>query len=439
MTEYPRILISGQYFHTNSGGGITLSNLFSGWDKENIAVAASYIANPSFEICDNYYQLGSSEFKLRFPFNLKKRSNLSLSGKVLIGRQSLAGSDIYKTNKSFFRKLYDKFLFASGLIHYRSTFIISPEFIDWIRTFNPEIIYSQLSSLEEIRIVAKLKNTLDVPLAIHIMDDWPSTISDKYFPRFLWKWIIQRELRRLFSKAKILLSISDPMSEEYFYRYGLNFLPFHNPIDLNIWMAHIKNDSIVNEKDVRILYSGRIGIGISQSLVDVAEAIDPLNFSNNNIRLYIQTPTEEHEILERLRKYRCVIINPIVDYSQIPEIFSNADMLLLVNDFDDAAVTFLKFSMPTKASEYMISGTPVLVYSAEETAVTKFFIQNECGYCVTHRNKEELTTGITKLIHDKAYRNKISRNAVKVALEKFDAVKVRNDFRKIFISAVENS
>jgi len=36
-----------------------LSNLFEGWDKNKIAAAASFITSPSFEICDNYYQLGS--------------------------------------------------------------------------------------------------------------------------------------------------------------------------------------------------------------------------------------------------------------------------------------------------------------------------------------------------------------------------------------------
>ena len=35
--NYPKVLIIGQYFHTESGGGITMTNLFKGWDKEKIA------------------------------------------------------------------------------------------------------------------------------------------------------------------------------------------------------------------------------------------------------------------------------------------------------------------------------------------------------------------------------------------------------------------
>jgi hypothetical protein len=34
----PKVLIIGQPFNNDTGGGITLSNLFSGWDKDKIAV-----------------------------------------------------------------------------------------------------------------------------------------------------------------------------------------------------------------------------------------------------------------------------------------------------------------------------------------------------------------------------------------------------------------
>ena len=415
-----------------------MSNLFEGWDKTKIAATASFITDPSFDVCENYYQLGSLEYELRFPFNLKRSKNQYYSGKIVYRTPSAIGLLSSEGNKSVFRKFYDRILFGSGLIHYRSKFRISSQFLEWIRELNPEIIYSQLSSFEEMQIVTLLQQKLKLPVAIHIMDDWPSTISDRYFPKFIWGKIIHKRLRRIFSEAKVLLSISDLMSEEYSKRYGLNFISFHNPIDTKIWLAHSRKDCSVNLKNIKILYSGRIGTGISHSLIDVAEAIGSMNNKGGNIKLCIQSPTEEHEILNVLRNYECIEINPIVDYNKIPEIFSSADILLLANDFDDKAITFLKFSMPTKASEYMISGTPILVYSAEETAVTKFFTLNECGYCVSHKNMDELITGIGILINDQAYRKKISRNAIAIASERFDAEKVRMEFLNVFIDATKD-
>ena len=276
MTEYSRILISGQYFHTRSGGGITISNLFSGWDKDKIAATASFISNPSFEICENYYQIGEKELKLRFPFNLKKRSNLSSSGRVIYVENPIGNMELQLAGKSFFRKIYDKFLFASGLIHYRSTFQQSPEFITWVRSINPEIIYSQLSSLEEIRIVTALHKELKLPLAIHIMDDWPNTISTRYFPRVIWNKIIQKEFKYLLSRANVLLSISESMSEEYIKRYGLKFIPFHNPITIEKWLPFSKANWEI-EGIFKILYSGRIGRANGKAIIFMANIINDMN------------------------------------------------------------------------------------------------------------------------------------------------------------------
>jgi glycosyltransferase involved in cell wall biosynthesis len=129
-----------------------------------------------------------------------------------------------------------------------------------------------------------------------------------------------------------------------------------------------------------------------------------------------------------------VILNPFADYSQIPAIFSNADILLLASDFSSYGIRYLRFSMPTKASEYMISGTPVMVYTPDIVAVSKFFSRNECGYCITKESKDEIIKGIRYLINNEEYRKKISFNAVNLAKERFDAVKVRAEFQKLIIN-----
>jgi glycosyltransferase involved in cell wall biosynthesis len=387
-------------------------------------------------LCDNYYQLGSLDYKLRFPFNLKKRRNLDYSGIISYQERLVHKGQLTQDKRSVVRGLYNKFLFLTGFNHYRSKFCPSHTFIKWVGEFNPDIIYSQLSSLEEIRIVTSLQSVLKIPVVIHIMDDWPSTIRDRYFPKWIWGRIIDRELKRLFCSAKVLLSISEAMSEEYHRRYGLSFTPFHNPIDLQSWMPFRKTEYALSKQNVSVLYSGRIGIGISESLLDVAEAIESINQKGGRpVSLNIQTTSLDHNIVNSLKKYSCVIVNPVVEYEQIPRIFSQADILLLANDFDVKAVRFLRLSMPTKASEYMISGTPILVYSAEETAVTRFFKKNNCGLCVIRRDKDELVNAILKLINETTYRQEIGNNAVQTALERFDAVRVREEFRHIILKA----
>src|ERR1700733_14025134 len=75
----PKVLIINQPFNNYTGGGITLSNLFSGWDKDKIAVVCYHylLDNVDTSVCDTYYQLGHKEYKLIFPFSFFKRKQYS--------------------------------------------------------------------------------------------------------------------------------------------------------------------------------------------------------------------------------------------------------------------------------------------------------------------------------------------------------------------------
>lgn len=435
-SKYPKILIVGQPFNNNSGGGITLTNLFKGWPKNKIAVTATghvmyYVTT---EICNIYYQLGKDEQRWIFPFSLIQKPFPS-------GLKSF-GNEAKKTlslNKKGIRYLLvNQFFFPmlkwTGIFHFSSKIILSKSFKDWLIVYQPELLYFQIASREDILFATELRDFLNIPSAIHMMDDWPSTISSRGLFKKFWKSKIDKEFRHLLDKIDIHLGISDYMSEEYSKRYQKCFKAFHNLIDTSKWLPYFKTNFKLNNDHVKVLYSGRIGIGITKSLIEVADAIDTINQTWGEIKLYIQSPSEDNKVKSELQKHECIVINPVVEYSQLPKIFSCADILIIANDFDKQGIDFLKFSMPTKVSEYMISSTPVLVYASSETAVSKFFTENECGCCVTEQEPGKLDNAFKLLINDEEYRKKLSYNAVKTAKDLFDGEKVRKEFQQLLIS-----
>lgn len=77
--NFPKVLILNQPFNNVSGGGITLSNLFKGWEKDHLAVVCLgtlFNDKTRIDICDQYYQLGEKEHIWKFPLSLMKRSIL---------------------------------------------------------------------------------------------------------------------------------------------------------------------------------------------------------------------------------------------------------------------------------------------------------------------------------------------------------------------------
>lgn len=435
--NYPRILIYGQPFNNFSGGGITLTNLFKGWPKDKIAVAFighHRLFNIATDVCDTYYQIGKEEHKWIFPLNLVQRT--FPSGQVSFDpKYTLTINKRSRRIRSFIvDKIFFPFLHWIGIYHCISKISISPRLKEWLSIFHPEILYLQVSTLETINFAFQLCDYLKIPSAIHMMDDWPSTISSKGLLKEYWRKRIDNEFKELLDQVDIHLSISSAMASEYKRRYNKEFKAFHNPIEIEVWQPYCKTNFNFNQGDIKILYSGRIGPGITESLIEVASAIDSIKINGMEIKLYIQSPSGDYKIINRLQRHKCVVINPIVDYSKLPIIFSKADLLLIANDFNKQGIDYLKYSMPTKISEYLISGTPVLVYAPGETAVSRFVSENECGYCVTDQRTESITDAIHFLISNDEFRKQLSHNAVRIAKELFDAKKVRFFFKKLLIT-----
>jgi glycosyltransferase involved in cell wall biosynthesis len=248
-----------------------------------------------------------------------------------------------------------------------------------------------------------------------------------------WETKIDKELRHLLSQANALMSISEYMSKEYYYRYGMEFIPFHNPIDVKHWL--LPDKTYEPEGAFKLLYAGRIGTGLQNSLLEVAAAVGELNTEGLNIVFHIQA-TNDNPVLKQLGRFEFVSIRKPVPYNELPLIFGEADLLLLPNDFDQKSVSFLKYSMPTKASEYMASGTPILVYSSIETAVTRHALQYHWAVVVSQNKKEVLKAAIKNIYADKDLRMSLGNSARELAIQKFDSNIIRANFKSVLLNSI---
>jgi len=428
----PKVLIFGQPFNRNSGGGITLSNLFEGWDKDKIDVAnTGYLLNNlNTDICDSYYLLGNKEHTWTFPFNKFQRIFTSGALKINDDPGETKFSQKPGVRKKFIDHIFYPLLRYSGLFHSISSLKLSQEFCQWLNDFNPDVLYVQVSGREAILFAQKLHSFLKIPLIIHNMDDWPSTISTKGPFKRYWHRKIDREFKELLNKASLLMSISDDMASEYKNRYGKDFITFHNPIDIEFWKQYQRNDYDLN-KPPAILYAGRIGIGIESSLELAAKAIQQVNEElGMSIKFILQTKKK----LPWFNKYNCIIHRPFVPYSDLPKKFSEADILILPYDFSQKSIKFIRYSMPTKLPEYMISGTPILIFAPEITAIVKYAQKFKWAKVVTEKKSSELSNAIKFLIQNKNARETIASNAKKIAEINHRSTLVTSRFRKIICS-----
>lgn len=430
--DYPKILIIGQTFNKNSGGGITISNLFHGWPKDRLAVASNVNLYSDLDnsVCEQYYQLGYNGKLHPFPLNLFL-PKVKCGSFILRNKSDIDAEQKNNVITGKYKKMYkhlSRFLIYFGIYNILYRLKITPEFKQWVTYFDPDIIYSQLSTLELIRFVTKMHEQFEKPIVLHIMDDWPNAIHKPELFFSYWNKVIDREFRKLLDKSSVLMSICESMSEEYKIRYNKEFIPFHNPIEIENWLPYSKNDWTIKDK-FTILYAGRIGRGIKNSIYDLSRAVNNFSKKNNNIQFEILTNNfSEIEKIVELNNH-VIWLKPI-EYSELPKKFSSVDLLILPEDFDPASIEFLKYSIQTKVPEYMISGSPILVYADNRTALAKYAIRDGWAYLVSDNNEALLARALEELYSNLPLRKELAERARIVAIRNEDAKKVRENFRK---------
>ncbi len=428
--KYPKVLIIGQGFNKKFGGGITLSNLFKDWPKDKIAslVLEEYYDLKN-EICDNILVL---DF-WKYPINKYKKPLEIINNETFINNISNPKISNSKNKTKIILSKIKRKLPQSGLLPYFCKSKLSKKEIYWIKEFEPDIIYTQLGSINVSKIVKQVNKEFAKPIVIHIMDDWPKKIYTYGVFSFFNRIRINKIFPQLVNKASLLIGISDLMCEEYKKRYNSDFITFHNPIDIENWLNYQKNDLSI-KNIFNIYYLGRVGLSNENSILDTIKTVINIKIKSIEVFFHIYTFDSNNKDINSFKNNN-INIYPSISNKEVPKLLYNADLLILPLDFDKISVDFAKFSMPTKASEYMISGVPILLYAPDGHAVIEDAKKSKWAYIVDERNLDKLKEGIIELIENQKLREKIAKQAIKIAKEKYDSKIVREKFREELLEA----
>ncbi len=437
--NFPRILIYGEVFKLNTGGGITLSNLFQNWPSENLAVISERTEEANGKICHRYYHLGQKEVLRMFPLSIIYGTALSgekyISSKSVVLKEShLTIPAVVRSRLSFLANFVRTgviaFLHRIGVYHSLTSIKMSDELKTFINNFNPDVVYCQAFSFQAISLIIKLKIYTKKPLVIHIMDDFPNIIVKRGLMYGYWKRKVHSRFKKLIAISNVRLSISDSMSREFKQRYGYDFIAFRNPVDLDFWGLQLKN-SYQNRDQFVILYAGRLGPGTDNTLMQIGKAVDLLNQKSNfNILLLIQASSYTNW----MNGINSIKFQSFIPYDCLPSLFSSVDLLLLPYDLKGVSSQYYKFSMPTKLSEYMASGTPILVVAPSDTALYEYVYTKQVGFTSDTDDLDSLSSLIEEIYIDYTKRKFYAKRAIEFVIGDSESKLIRDNFREVLLS-----
>jgi glycosyltransferase involved in cell wall biosynthesis len=430
--DFPRVLfLTASAFNKVTGGGVTFSNLFAGWPLERIATVHNDTVPVSTDVCSRYYELGAGEIHkqgvLRYLMPVMKDGGIDSHQSTVMRHSTLRTV----------ARAVKKMLFGNAIPDVGK---LTPELARWVAAYKPDVLYTILGTNAMMDLAKELCGRFDIPLVVHIMDDWPSVA----YRGGLLSWISRRRMRNMLRDlvivADVRIGICEAMSEEYTRRYGVPFLSYQNAVDTGKWQNHTKKSLAIGE-EARLLYIGSILPDAQlDALVDCCAAVASLREEGMNVvldiyssSLYVQ-PYRERLVLDEGIRLHDAIANDEEVFRHLAE----ADILLLPVNFDENTVRYIRYSMPTKVPAYLFSGTPVLVYGPGETAQAIYAKNAGWGYVLSQRDQIHLAAAIRRLATDRELRELLSRAARTAVFKYHDASKVRNGFQAALCESVRN-
>jgi glycosyltransferase involved in cell wall biosynthesis len=405
MSNYSRVLVlSTVKFNLQAGGGVTMGNLFRGWPVDKIAqLYSEKITDADLSVCDNYFYLEPDHIR-----TLAGRMHHGLAEAL---RPMVAGSD---------EPMMSSVPFDVEAL------------LAWCREFSPDIIYAR--PLDEpfytTWLPLFLSRKLAIPFVTHVMDDWPAhfELKNGFLDWLIFKPLLHANLKRLFQHAAINMGISREMCEAFHDRYGSEFTPFHNCIDIDMWKRPEKSAEKKNE--FVIVYLGAVTdtkeLG---SLQDIRDAVLSLKGKGYSVKFILYSaPMWKETITRHLEHGTDVVYGGFLRQHELPEKLSAADLLVLPINFGSASLAYIGYSLQTKVPEYMASGTPVLVYGPQSSPNVRYAKKYNWGIVVDIPDQILLEQTIKNIIDSPDSFEAYGKRAKSLAFINHDAKKIRSEF-----------
>lgn len=302
--------------------------------------------------------------------------------------------------------------------------------LEMCRKFDPDVIYFRPVDSDVLFAAAgSIVSALSKPLVIHMMDDWPERLKLSDLKRYQ---ILDGALRHLLGRASQRLSICKAMSDAYRVRYGGEWLPLANGVDV----AEFPSKDWTNRPPVSlqspfvIRYMGALADDMTYSSVrEIALAVSNLQ-SICSVRFEIYTmdwcrPKAENDLGQLLG----VSVYPLVDDQHYKHSLAEADALVIAYNFDPKSISYMGLSLANKMPECLASGAPLIAYGPLEVATIRYLKETECAQVVELRDQQLLADAIKALVVDLSYCKRLGKNARTYVVEHLSKELVQNKFK----------
>lgn len=385
------LVISNNPLNRSDGNGRTLLNMMGNFNSsEMLNLFFNSSAKCSFEICE-YYQIskkGCLKSKLvKNAVNCKKISNLdSLSSKP-----SKRNNKIRKTALSSI--LREKLYYSKNSMN---------SIYETIKDKGVDAILIQAGDFcFPLELGMYLCDKLSIPMMIfnsedYCFKDWDyfrSKNKHSFFSRLFQKMLMSTYRKAVyFSDSNIYLT--DDLREfylEHFPNHSAKTIYNCSNLSLNLTCKDFKENLFV--------YSGNVGVGRIDSLIQIANT---LNSINPKYKLSIASLCVDKKLIDKLTGCSNVVYLGSLSYLDNLKLLSEARIIFHAESFTTFYTRDTRFAFSSKIADSLSFLKPFIVFAPSTSSSYSYVNKYRCGYASS--SIESLKESIMDALNSNSYR-----------------------------------
>ncbi|HOZ65434.1 MAG TPA: hypothetical protein PK497_13545, partial [Burkholderiaceae bacterium] len=247
-------------------------------------------------------------------------------------------------------------------------------------------------------------------------------------------------LLELVNHAGIRLSISQKMADEYALRYGAEWVPLANGIDVEAQPSKdwSNRPAVSRSAPFCIRYMGGMAKNMNfQSVVSFARAVANMS-ATTPVTFEIYTMPWYFDVaMDALKGLPSVSVHRLVDDEAYFEALASADALLIAYNFDPDSMAYTSLSLANKLPECLAAGVPVIGYGPSQIATIDVLRGTGGGLVVDRPELEFVTDAILSLISNRDKSERLGRLGRVFAKKNLSRAAVATRFRALMAAAAD--
>lgn len=420
---YKVLVIAHNAMDKNTNNGRTLLELFSGFDKNNLAQLVLHPNKINPEYCSTSFQITEIDILKNF-FRKNRVGKLIENCDEEVINYSEDTAALYRKGS----KKKSSYVLCRNLIWDTKKWF-NQKLKNWLKEFNPDVIFFFAGgSTFSLKLTMKISQFLKIPFVSFWTDDY--YLNNKNLNGFFGlinNCVYKKQVRKLMKKGEYI-SLTDLMLEKYdkvFKKQG-------NCIYTTSSMKPTENK--VHKLPLTMSFLGNISFDRYKSLIDIADCI----YENElPITFNLYTAEKRAWILNNVLDVKGLNYCGQVEYDKVKEIICDSDILLHVENFDKDTIKGVKYSLSTKIADSLSSNRCLFAYGPEEVASMDYLIKNDCAVIAT--NKQEIKEKLKEIASNMGVLDEKANFALKIAERNHNPANNQLKINQIFEQMIANS